>query len=434
MKSGAQVWALAVPIILSNITVPLLGAVDTAVMGHMETAAYLGAVAVGALIFDYIYWGFGFLRLSTTGLAAQALGREDGNEVRAVLGRAAFIALIATLGLWIAQGGIFYLAASLIGASAEVESLAQRYFEIRIWAAPAVLINYALMGWLLAVKNTRAVFVQQVVTNLVNVVLDLWFVWGLDMTVEGVALATVLAQYSGLLVGIWFLRRELRLIDGVWGRDVIFQITAFKSVMSMNMDLLVRTVCLLSAFAWLTSQGAKQGDEVLAANAILLHFLQFASYALDGFAHAVEVLAAHALGRKRLDEFKVAVKQSTRLAFGSALVFCLVFALFHGLIIALFTDIQAVRDLAQTYVWWVVAMPLVAVWSFQFDGIYFGMTQTRVLRNMMVVSLLLYLPLSFGLQEIFGNHGLWSAFTIFMGLRAITLGLCFPNVRQKAFS
>jgi len=433
LKPTTSIWALAVPIILSNITVPLLGAVDAAVMGHMESAAYLGAVAIGGLIFDYIYWGFGFLRQSTTGLAAQALGGNNGDEARAVFGRAAIIALSGAILLWIGQSFIFMAAKDILEASAEVEGLAQIYFEIRIWSAPAALMNYALIGWILARKDTRGVLIQQVVANVVNVILDLWFVMGLGYGVEGVAIATVIAQYIGLAVGFLVMRRNLTSLEGTWQLERILQGDQIKRLVSMNFDIFIRTVCLLSAFAWFTAQGAKLGDVTLAANAILLQFQQFTSYALDGFAHAVEVLSGHGVGKKDRAEFKGAVKASTKLAFVCASLFALFYFIFGSQLIGLFTNIEPVLSTANSYLIWAIALPLVSVWSFQLDGIYFGLTQTKILRNMMVISLVLYIPLSLFLLDQFGNHGLWAAFTIFMGLRAITLGLNFPSAEKKAF-
>jgi multidrug resistance protein, MATE family len=399
-------------------------------MGHMATPAYLGAVAIGALIFDYLYWGFGFLRLSTTGLAAQALGRGDPIEARAVLGRAGLIALIGAGGLWIAHPFIFSLAHHLIEASPEVEAFAQVYFDIRIWSAPAALLNYALMGWLLAHKNTKAVLIQQVFINVLNVGLDLWFVWGLGFDVDGVAYATLIAQYGGLLCGLWFVKGHF---VSKWSWGDIINLSALKSMMAMNLDLFVRTICLLSAFAWFTAQGAKLGDVVLAANAILLQFQQFTAYALDGFAHAVEILSAHACGKKDREEFRRVVKQSSIMAGLTALCFVLIYWVFGDLIIQVFTDITTVQTYAQSYLGWVILLPLISVWSFQLDGIYFGLTQTHVLRNMMVLSLIIYLPLSLWCLEQYDNHGLWAAFTFFMGLRAITLISTFPAVQKKVF-
>ncbi len=434
MRNSPAIWALVLPIILSNITVPLIGAVDTAVMGHMETAAYLGAVAVGSLIFDYIYWGFGFLRLSTTGLTAQALGREDGEEVRALFARALILALLASTLLWGAQSYIFKTAAYLIEASAEVEALAQTYFHVRIWSAPAALINYILIGWMLACKDTKSVLIQQIATNVANVVLDLWFVMGLGFGVEGVALATVIAQYCGLGIGLILMRRNLVKIEGTWRREMIFITDKFTKLIAMNSDLFIRTVCLLSAFAWLTAQGAKMGDVVLAANAILLQFLMFASYGLDGFAHAVEVLCGHGAGKKDRMAFQGAVRVTTKAAFLTAIGLSIGYFLFGDLLINLFSGIPAVLDTAKQYLVWAVILPVIAVGAFQMDGIYLGLTQTRMLRNMMVLSLALYIPLSLILQPVWGNHGLWAAFTFFMGLRAITLGMTYSRVEQKVFA
>ncbi|WP_135080284.1 MATE family efflux transporter [Terasakiella sp. SH-1] len=427
------IWVLAFPIILSNITIPLLGAVDAAVMGHMDSAAYLGAVAVGGLIFDYIYWGFGFLRLSTTGLTAQAIGANNGEEARAIFGRAALIALGGALLLWASQPLIFYGAALVIDASYEVEQLARTYFTIRIWSAPAALLNYALIGWILAHRNTKGVLIQQVITNLTNVILDLWFVMGLGYGVEGVAWATVIAQYTGLMVGLTLLQRNLSQLEGHWRLPSIFNLAKIKRLMSMNFDLFIRTVCLLSAFAWFTAQGAKLGDLVLAANAILLQFQQFTSYALDGFAHAVEVLSGHSAGRKNKAQFKRDVKSSTQLAFLFACGFSLIYFTFAGSLINLFSDIEPVLALAKDYTLWMALLPLVSIWGFQLDGIYFGLTETRTLRNMMILSLALYLPLSIILRDHFENHGLWAAFTIFFLFRGITLGMRFPSVEKRAF-
>lgn len=434
MRHSPAIWALVLPIILSNITVPLIGAVDTAVMGHMETAAYLGAVAVGSLIFDYIYWGFGFLRLSTTGLTAQALGREDGEEVRALFARALILALLASALLWGAQSYIFQVSAYLIDASAEVEALAKTYFHVRIWSAPAALINYILIGWMLACKDTKSVLIQQVATNVANVVLDLWFVMGLGFGVEGVALATVLAQYCGLGIGLILMRRNLVKIEGAWRGEVIFVTEKFTKLISMNSDLFIRTVCLLSAFAWLTAQGAKMGDVVLAANAILLQFLMFASYGLDGFAHAVEVLCGHGVGKKDRLAFQGAVRATTKAAFLTAIGLSACYFLFGDMLINLFSNLPAVLDTAKQYLIWAAVLPVIAVGAFQMDGIYLGLTQTRMLRNMMVLSLGVYIPLSLMLQSVWGNHGLWAAFTFFMGMRAITLGMTYTRVEQKVFA
>ncbi|MDV7340020.1 MATE family efflux transporter [Terasakiella sp. A23] len=429
-----NIWALAFPIILSNITIPLLGAVDAAVMGHMETAAYLGAVAIGALIFDYIYWGFGFLRLSTTGLAAQALGRGDGDEARAIFGRAALIAVSGALLLWISQSFLFLAAKEILEASDEVERLAEIYFDIRIWSAPAALMNYALMGWILAKKDARGVLIQQVAINIINVVLDLWFVMGLGHGVEGVALATVIAQYVGLGIGFLILKKNLNGLSGSWQVARIFRLDEMKKLMGMNLDLFIRTICLLTAFGWFSAQAAKLGDVTLAANAILLQFQQFTSYALDGFAHAVEVLSGHGAGKKDRKEFKQVVVQSTRLAALCAFIFSAVYFVGGELIISWFSNIEAVVMTAETYLIWAIMLPIVSVWSFQLDGIFFGLTQTKSLRNMMVLSLGLYIPLSLYLLDQFGNHGLWAAFTIFMGLRAITLGMIFPSIEKKVFA
>ena len=431
----SSIWRLAFPIILSNITVPLLGAVDTAVMGHLDHAAYLGAIAVGALIFDYIYWGFGFLRLSTTGLTAQALGRDDMVEARATFARASVIALIGALGLWVLQSFIIEYALIFMDASDAINTLVREYFVIRIWSAPAALMNYILIGWLLAAQNTKAVLYQQIAINLSNIVLDLVFVLVFKMDVAGVAIATVLAQYIGLFVGLVLFKKQLSMLDGQgsWDFSSIFIAAKFKRLMAMNMDLLIRTICLLSAFAWFTKQGARQSDLILAANAVLLQFQQFTSYALDGFAHAVEVLGARAFGRKDHDAFKLALKRTTIFAGGFAITFSLFYFIFSTPLISIFSDIETLLETAETYAIWMVLLPIVSVWSFQLDGLYFGLTRTDVLRNWMIVSLGIFILLSLFLQNLWDNHGLWAAFLIFMGVRALTLAMSLKAVQKKAF-
>lgn len=428
------IWFLAFPIILSNITVPLLGAVDTAVMGHMESAAYLGAVAIGALIFDYIFWGFGFLRQSTTGLAAQALGAEDGTEARAIFARCLVLVGIISALLWSTQGLIFQAAETLIDASPEVETFAATYFHIRIWGAPAELLNFAIVGWLLAAKDTRGVLIQQVFTNGLNIALNLWFVWGVGMTIDGVALASLIAQYGGMALGLWLMRAPLKKIAGTWTRSSLLDPTQLKRMMGMNINIFIRTIVLLSAFAWFTAESAKMGDNVLGANTILIQFLFFIAFSLDGFAHAVEVLSGHSVGRRNIHEFHDAVRVSTQMAAICAVLMTVFIGLSAGWMVPLFTSLPDVAQLARDHWVWVSILPLVAVWSFQLDGIFFGLTQTTHSRNMMIVSAIIFVLSGWALMPLWGNHGLWLAFTIFMGMRGITLWIVFPRVRKKVFA
>lgn len=427
----SRVWALAVPVILANLSVPLLGMVDTAVMGHLDSPAYLGAVAIGSLLFSYLYWGFGFLRMGTTGPTAQAMGAGDGAEARAVFGRAFLIGVTVAVLLWAAQVPIQAVAFALLDGSDEVEALAAEYFTIRIWSAPAALVQFAQIGWLMGLGRAKAVLAQQVVANVLNICLNLLFVFGLGMDVDGVALATVIAEYAGLAVGFLLMRPSLRALPGRWSRDRLLDPRRLRRLVGVNGDIFIRTLCLISAFAWFTAQGAQSGDVTLAANAVLLTFLTIASYALDGFAHAAETLVGGAVGagdRRALGE---AVRASTGLAVTMAAAISALFLVAGTPLIHLLTGLPEVRAAAGEALPWAIVLPLVAVWGFQFDGIFLGATESRPLSTMMVLCLGAFLGLSWLLLPLWGNHGLWAAFTAFMALRGVSLGLLYPALARR---
>lgn len=425
---NARVWALAGPIIISNISTPLLGAVDTAVVGHLPDPAYIGGVAVGAVIFNFLYWGFGFLRMGTTGFTAQALGAGDHQELRATLARAMLLALALGGALLLLQMPIGWFALLLFEAGDRVEALAGAYYDIRIWSAPAALANYVMLGWLLGNGRAGAVMVLQIALNGINIVLDLVFVLGFGWGVEGVALASVLAEYSALLCGLAIVARTLRSVAGGWTRARILDRARLIALFHVNLNILIRTLCLLAALAYFTAQSAKMGEVLLAANAVLLQLQYLMSYALDGFAHAAEILAGQALGARSRAAFKSAVRISTAWAFATAALVTGIYLLLGEAIIGLFSNIDPVLEAARIYLPWMIVAPIVSVWSFQLDGIFIGMTRTAEMRNAMVLSLAVYLATCWLLIAAFGNHGLWLALTIFMLARAATLGVYFPRL------
>ena len=309
--SHGQVWRLAGPIMISNLTVPLLGAVDTAVVGHLPQAHYLGAVALGAMIFNFIYWVFVFLRKSTTGLTAQAFGADHLGEVQAHLARAVLLAFMIGLALLALQWPISAAAFYLVEGSAEVEHFAHQYFTIRIWGAPAAMANFALLGWFVGIRRTRYVLTLQLMLNGINIVLDLVFVVGLGWGVEGVAIATLIAEYSAVGVGLWLARKHLINLGGRTARLVWPQILAgrqLRRLLTLNRDIFLRTLCLVVAFAFFTAQGARQGDVALAANAVLMNFTLFMAFGLDGFANAAEALIGGAVGRRDVRTLRHVVK------------------------------------------------------------------------------------------------------------------------------
>jgi len=426
-----RVWALAGPIIVSNLSTPLLGAVDTAVVGHLPDPAYIGAVAIGAVIFNFLFWGFGFLRMGTTGFTAQAYGAGNPAEVRATLARPLLLAVALGTLVLLLQMPIGQLAFALLEASNEVEGFAQSYYEIRIWSAPAALLNYAMLGWLLGIQRARAVLLLQVALNATNIVLDLVFVIGLGWNIEGVAYASVIAEYSAALLGLAIIGQHLRGLGGAWDRARILSKDRLAALFKVNADILVRTLCLIAAFAYLTARGAEMGDLILAGNAILMQLQGFMAYGLDGFAHAAEILAGNALGARSRPAFRAAVKTSTAWAFGLAALFTMTYGLLGPAIVALFTNIAEVRETASAYLPWMAISPLISIWGFQLDGIFIGATRTADMRNAMLVSLAVLLIACWLLIPPLGNHGLWLAFTLFTVARAITLGLYYPRLERS---
>lgn len=438
-----RVVALAVPIVISNVTVPLIGLVDTAVMGHLPDPAYIGAVALGALIFSFVYWGFGFLRMGTTGLTAQAFGRwqaggsaADRTELRAALARPLAGAAAVAVVVLALQWPIGTLAFAILNGSAEVERLAAVYFYVRVWGAPFTLCSYAVLGWLLGQQATRQAVVMQIATNLFNVGLSLLFVLGFGWGVAGVAAASVLAEGVGLVLGLVLVRRRLVVLTGAPSlrvpRAVLLDRVALKRLAAVNFDIFVRTLCLVFAFAWLTDRSAQMGDVLLAANAILLQFQTFTAYALDAFAFAAEALVGQAIGARDRAALRVSMFLTAVMGFVVAAVFAAVYAVFAGPLIGLMTDLADVRAATQELEIWMIVLPLISVGSFLLDGIFIGATRTAEMRNAMLVSVALFIAAGYAGIALWGVHGLWVAFALFMGLRAVTLLAYLPRVLRDA--
>jgi MATE family multidrug resistance protein len=425
-----RVWRLAGPIILSNLSVPLLGAVDTAVVGHMPDPAYVGAVAVGATIFNFLYWGFGFLRMGTTGFAAQAYGGGDREELAAVLARALLVAAGLGLALWVLQVPIRHLALALIAASPPVATLAGQFFDVRVWSAPATLANYALLGWLLGVQRPRAALALQVFMNGTNILLNLLFVLVLHWGVRGVAGATVTAEYAAVGLGLLLVARALPRAMRLERRRILDR-SRLAALLRVNRDIFIRTLCLVLAFAWFTRSGAALGDVLLAANAVLLNFQSMIAYALDGFAHAAEILVGSAVGARDRPAFSAAVRAATASAAVLAVAFALVFAAAGDRLVALFTDLAAVRAAAHEFLPWMMVSPLLSIWSFQLDGVFIGATRTVEMRNGMIIALACYLAAAVVLVPALGNHGLWLALMVLMVTRAVPLALWYPRILRS---
>lgn len=430
-ETSGKVWALAWPIILTNLSSPLLGAVDTAVMGHLPGPAYIGGVAVGAIIFTFLFWGFGFLRMGTTGFSAQAYGADDPIEVRATLIRP--LALGAVLGgfLILLQAPISAIVFPLIQASEDVTNYAQAYYEIRIWSAPATLIQYGVIGWLLGLQRPWAAMATQILVNSVNILLDLFFVLELGWGVEGVAAATLLAEIAGTFLGLAIVYRRVSRMGGTWNWPQICRRDRLVALFRVNRDIFVRNLCLIAATSSFTAQSAAMSDALLAANAILINLQHFLSHGLDGFAHAAEILGGGAVGARDRSAFKRIVLSATRLTIASSLAISIAYAVFGAEIIALFTNIEEVLDAAAVYLPWMIVSPLLSAPSFLLDGLFIGATRTVAMRNAMVVSLVVFGIACYLLVPMLGNHGLWLSLMIFMVARAVTLGVAYPALERS---
>jgi MATE family multidrug resistance protein len=431
-SSHGQVWRIAGPMMLSNVTVPLLGIVDTAVVGHLDEPFHMGAVSLGAAIFGIVFWGFGFLRMGTTGIAAQAYGQDDNNELRAILARASIIALVLSFLVILLQTPIAWFAFYVVQGSDLVEQHSRIYFDVRIWSAPATFMNYVLLGWFLGMQNARAPLYILIFVNLVNMLLDVLFVVGFGYGASGVAWASLIAEYLGLIFSLWLVKRQLATNPGILLRALIFDKRKLQKMLAINRDILLRNLCLMFTLAFFTAQGARFGDAVLAANAILSNMQTLMAYALDGFAHAAEALVGKAVGARNRDSYFTAIKISSMWAIIASSLIAGTYWIFGEWIIGLMTDIDQVRQTALEYQLWIVLLPVVSVWSFLFDGIYVGATRSAEMRNTMLFStFLVFLPIWYWFLP-FGNHGLWLAFTGFMAARAISMALLFPSISRRS--
>ncbi|UWQ98857.1 MATE family efflux transporter [Rhodobacteraceae bacterium S2214] len=426
-----RVLQISLPIVLSNATVPILGAVDTGVVGQMGEAAPIGAVGIGAIILTAFYWIFGFLRMGTAGLAAQAHGAGDQPEVAALLSRALLIGAMAGFAMVLLQIPLFYGAFNLSPASPEVESLAREYMAIRVWSAPATIALYGITGWLVALERTKAILAIQVLMNGANIVLDLVFVLGFDWGVAGVGWATFIAEWAGLALGLWLCRDAFK---GTAWRNVerIFDRIRLKNMAVVNTDIMIRSVLLQAIFVSFLFWGADFGDVNLAANQVLLQFLYITSYAQDGFAFAAESLVGQALGAKK----RVALRRAAILTFGwgaaTGLLLATCFAIFGPAIIDTMAKAPEVQSAGRTFLPYMIAAPLVGVASWMLDGIFIGATRTKDMRNMMIISALVYFACVFPLMAAFGNHGLWLGLLLSFVVRGITLGMKYSALEASA--
>ncbi|QGS48162.1 MATE family efflux transporter [Shewanella putrefaciens] len=428
-NKNRQLFALALPMILSNITIPLLGLVDTAVIGHLSDAYYLGGVSLGSTIITLIIWLLGFLRMATTGLVAQAYGANDIHAQHKLLVQGAILAILLGMGLIALQAPILNLALGLSEASREVEHYCREYFQVRIWSTPFALLNLVMLGWLLGRQQPKAAMWQLILANLANIILDLVFVLGLGWGVKGAALASIFADITAFSVAFTMVRQQLKRAPDFHLFQLLPHVTlmGYGKLLRLNTDIFIRSLCLQTAFAFMTFHGAGLGDNTVAANAVLLNLLLLISYALDGIAYYAEAEVGKAYGQKRAQQLHEAVVLAWCWSAITALGFTLIFSLWGSHIIELLTSIDEVRTTAQTYLIWLVLLPLWSFSSYLFDGVYIGAAKGKVMRNSMILATFgAFFPTWYLLQALLlseqANHALWAAMTVFMLTRSLTLG------------
>jgi len=417
-----RVWALAAPMILSNISVPLVALVDSAVIGHLPHAHQLGAVAVGATLYTFLAWTMGFLRMGTTGFASQAAGRGDGAALRQILVQGLLLAMGLAVLLGIVGLPFSHMALTMMQPSADLQQLTEAFFHTRLFGLPASLAGYALVGWFLGTQNAKAPLAILLTTNLVNIALNLWFVIGLDWGVVGSARASVVAEWTGALLGLALTQKTLRDWPGQLAWSALKLWRNWRPLLAVNRDIFIRSLALQSVFFLITVQGARLGDATVAANALLLNGLLLTAHALDGLAHAVEALCGHAIGARD----RPALRRSLTVAGGWSLIasvaFALLFSVAGHLFIQMQTDIPEVRDTAFIYLPYLAALPLLAVASYLLDGLFIGATRAREMRNAMLLSVVIIAPFAYAAQNL-GNHGLWLTLLLFMLIRGATLSV-----------
>jgi multidrug resistance protein, MATE family len=427
----AQVFAIAGPAMVANLTTPLIGIVSTTAIGRLGDATLLGGVAMASVLFDCMFWLFGFLRMSTVAFTAQSLGAGETNELRAILLRGLIIAALVGGALIALQSPLSTVLLNAMGGSEGVTAAARTYFVIRIWSAPLALGNYVILGWLIGQARAKLALGTQISINLINMAATVLLVLVLDFGIAGAAIAALIAETAGLTLGL-LIARHLSKGQFAASRALLFDRAKLMRMLAVNRDIMIRTASLIAAFLFFTAQGARAGDTTLAANAVLNNFLLFSAFFLDGLANAAEQLCGRAYGARDKAAFAGAVKLVVTWGFGFALAVATCFLLFGTSFIDMMTASVDVRRIARDYLPFVIFAPLLGVFAFAFDGIYIGATWARDMRNLMVASLLIFLTAWFALRS-FGNAGLWGALLVHYAARGGLEALRYPALLRKSF-
>lgn len=426
MDTRKRLWALAIPMILSNLSVPLVALVDTAVVGRLPHSYQLGAVAVGASLYTLLIWTGGFLRMACTGFTAQAAGRQDAAVIRLILWQSMVLGLLLSAVLILIAVCFTDELLVLMQASPELSTTASTYLHIRLWGFPAALFMQVLAGWFLGVQNARAALWMLLVANIGNAALDIYFVFGLQWEVIGAARASVVAEWSGAVMGLYLVYRYLREHPACTPWSALSRWLQWKPLLAANRDILLRSLALQAVFFLMTFQGTRLGDTTVAANALLLNGLMLTAYALDGLAHALEAMTGYALGAKDKTALRRSVLLTLEYSLLASVLFALCFMLLGDYFVLLQTSIPAVQEQARTFLPYLAALPLITVWSYVLDGLFIGASRTREMRDAMLLAFAMAFPLGWMLLP-YGNHGLWIAFLAFMLLRAVCM---LPSARK----
>ena len=421
-QNNREILQIALPSIVSNITVPLLGLIDVTIVGHLGAASYIGAIAVGGMLFNIIYWIFGFLRMGTGGMTSQAYGRKDDAETMRLLTRSTGVGMFIALSLILLQYPIERIAFTFIDTTPEIERLASLYFRICIWGAPAVLGLYSFTGWFIGMQNSRYPMFIAITQNVVNILASLVLVYGFDMKIEGVAIGTLVAQYAGFFIALGLWQHRYQVLRPYAQLACLKDKEAMRRFFQVNRDIFFRTLCLVAVTVFFTSAGAAQGEVVLAVNTLLMQLFTLFSYIMDGFAYAGEALAGKHIGA----ENRIALRQMVRQLFVWGIALSLGFTLLYGIggegFLGLLTNEESVIQASSTYFYWVLAIPLAGFAAFLYDGIFIGATATSLMLRAMIVASVAFFAIYFGCREAMGNHALWLAFIAYLILRGVVQG------------
>ena len=420
--NNREILQIALPSIVSNITVPLLGLIDVTIVGHLGAASYIGAIAVGGILFNIIYWIFGFLRMGTSGMTSQAYGRKDKAEMMRLLTRSTGVGLLIALTLLVLQYPIEQIAFTFIETTPEVQRLASTYFRICIWGAPAVLGLYSFSGWFIGMQNSRYPMFIAIMQNIVNILTSLLLVYGCDMKIEGVAIGTLVAQYAGFLMAMALWVHHYKYLRPYAELRSLTDKGAMRRFFLVNRDIFLRTLCLVAVTVFFTSAGAAQGEVILAVNTLLMQLFTLFSYIMDGFAYAGEALAGKHIGAND----RIALRQMVRQLFIWGIGLSLVFTLLYGIggedFLRLLTNETDVITASSSYFYWVLAIPLAGFSAFLYDGIFIGATATGLMLRAMATASATFFLLYWGFREAMGNHALWMAFITYLLIRGIMQG------------